>query len=105
MAKVNADLYDFLQNNETGMFYDNTRKEMVAYVHVSFSDLEDFTSVIGYYWFDEGGREVKLFKDTVCVDIQDIFESDGNCILDYKNCFSEDDLENYKEYLEAERNL
>lgn len=36
MAKVNADLYDFLQNNETGMFYDNTRKEMVAYVHVSF---------------------------------------------------------------------
>lgn len=102
MAKVDADLYDFLQNNETGMFYDAERKQMVAYVHVYFFNLEELVEILGEYYFDEGGRDAQIFRNTVCIDLQEIFKSEGNCILDYKNCFSEDDIENYRQYLEEE---
>jgi hypothetical protein len=105
MAKVNAELYEFLREQamETGMYYDEKRKELIAYVHVYFFNLEDLVNALGgSYYFDEGGREVTMFKDTICIELQDIFESQGNCILDYKKCFSEDNLKNYEEYLKAE---
>lgn len=104
MAKVDAKLYEFLREDamETGMYYDQKRKQLIAYVHVYFFNLDELVEALGSYYFDEGGREAQIFKDTICIELQDIFEGQGNCILDYKSCFSDHDLECYKEYLEAE---
>ena len=101
MAKVNPNLYDFLINKtmETGMFYDRDRKIMVAYAHIYFFYLEDFVKLLGSSYFDEAGMNCILFNNTICMELQDIFESEDNTILDYKNCFKEDDIENFKEYL------
>lgn len=100
--KVDADLYEFLQNHETGLCLDEY-KNIVAYVHIRFDDLKDFVEIVGIYPFDEGGADAKMFETTICIDLNLIFEGDGNCILDYKNCFGEDDLENYKEALIKEK--
>ncbi|WP_425203773.1 hypothetical protein [Priestia megaterium] len=97
---VNADLYDFLKENETGIFMQNG--QLTAYVHVYFSDLDDFIKIIGDHWFDESPLEVNLCKNTVAIDLNDIFESYGHYILSYKNCFEESDINHYKEKLEKE---
>lgn len=104
MAKVNVDLYEFLKETsmENGLYYDHQTKEMIAYTHIYFWNLEDFVKIIGDYWFEEGGLDVKMFDDTICVDLNGIFESDDNCILDYKNCFNESDIEQWREELEKQ---
>jgi len=99
--KVDPDLYEFLQNHETGMCLE--RHGIVAYVHIEFYDLKDFVDIVESYPFDEGGLDVKMFEDTICIELNDIFEMEGNCILDYKNCFSKDDIEYYKEALLKEK--
>ena len=104
MAKVDAELYEFLKETacECSMYYDHDQKRMVAYTHIYFWDLEGFVKAVGSYWFDEGGMKATIFENTICVELQDIFESDGNSILDYKKCFSEDDIDRYRKELEEE---
>lgn len=97
--EVNAKLYDFLKENETGLYLKD--KEVIAFVHVYFFNLEDFTEIIGSYWFDEGGMEVHLFNDTVCIELNDIIESGGHSLLSYKSCFSEYDIKCYEKELLA----
>lgn len=101
MAKVNADLYEFLQNTaqETGMWKEN--EKVIAYVHIQFDYLAEFSQIVGCGVFDEGGIDVKMFSDTICIELNDIFEWDDNEILDYKNCFSTDDIEKYWRELNA----
>ncbi len=84
---VDADLYDFLKANETGLF--RRKEEVIAYVHVDFADLSDFVKIVGTNRFSEGGMEVVLMCDTVCVELNDIIEGYGHELSDYRNCFGE----------------
>lgn len=99
--EVNAELYDFLNENETGLYCKG--KEVVAFVHIHFSDLDDFVKVIGEGHFDEGGMEVNLFSHTIAVELNDIIEGQGHYISSYKKCFHEwKDYEKVIEIMEAE---
>jgi hypothetical protein len=93
---VDADLYDFLKVNETGLFKEKKSQEVRAYVHIDFIDLDKFVKIVGTGRFDEGGIEVRMFDKTICVELNEIFEDDGLDISDYKNCFGE-----YDEYFKA----
>ncbi|HML33825.1 hypothetical protein [Sporomusa sphaeroides] len=85
---VDAELYDFLKANETGLF--RRKNEVVAYVHVNFFNLDDFVKIVGPGHFDEGGIEVQLMHNTVCVELNDIIENAyGQELSDYRNCFDE----------------
>lgn len=97
--EVNAELYDFLKENETGMIRRNN--EVVGYVHVYFFKLDDFVKIVGESWFDEGGLEVHLFRNTVCIELNDIIEGEGHSLLSYKKCFDDSDIKNYEKELLA----
>lgn len=84
---VDAELYDFLKVNETGLF--RRKDEVIAYVHVNFFELDDFVKMIGADYFSEGGIEVQLMENSVCVELNDIIEAFGQEISDYMNCFGE----------------
>lgn len=97
--EVNAELYEFLKENETGMFKKNG--DIVTYVHIDFSDINDFITIVGSYYFDEGGAHTRLFESSLCIELDDIFEGAGHSPLNYKNCFDEDDLKLYEKELQA----
>lgn len=102
--EVNADLYNFLNENETGLTTENNGKDIIAYVHIYFWKLDDFVKIVGSYPFDEGGREVVMFEDTICVELNDIIEGDGHNLSSYKRCFNENDWENFEiQILEMEK--
>ncbi|WP_034757756.1 hypothetical protein [Rossellomorea vietnamensis] len=65
------DLYKFAQTQEI-----DWRGEKL-YIWIRFCDLAEFTGMIGYDQFSEGGEEVSLQHDCICVDIVDICESYG----------------------------
>jgi hypothetical protein len=96
---VDPKLYDFLRENETGMFQ-KSENEVVAYVHIDFYDLGDFVEIVGGCFFDEGGMEIQLFRDTVCIELNDIIESDMHYLSSYKSCFDEFDWNRYGELIE-----
>ena len=87
--EVDARLYEIMKENETGLHMDRNRN-VVAYIHLSFYDIKEFVDCVGSGHFDEGGLEVRLFKDSLCVEINDIIESNGHNLSSYKKCFDED---------------
>jgi hypothetical protein len=93
---VDANLYDFLKANETGLFKEKKSQEIRAYVHVDFVDLDKFVKIVGIDHFVEGGIEVIMLDTSICIELNEIFECDGLDISDYKNCFGEYD-EYFKE--------
>jgi len=98
MKIVNPELYDFLKENETGLCTDWKLQEVVAYVHIHFSDLSDFVRIIGNSsYFDDGGIEVLMFSNTICIEINDIIGGLDHSLLDYKDCFEKDVWEEHKE--------
>lgn len=99
---VDVKLFDFLKENKTGMF--RRDREVIAYVHVDFFKLDEFIEVVGEHWFDEGGIEdCVLFRDSVCVELNDIIESQGHSLLAYQNCFSDSDIHTFESYLKGVR--
>src|SRR5690625_3379404 len=92
--EVDANLYEFLRANETGITKDDYG--LVFYVHVPFYQLDEFVEVIGEHHFEEGGMNVLMFDDTLCIDLNDIIEGAGHKITSYKKCF-EDVLRPYEE--------
>jgi hypothetical protein len=92
--EVNAELYDFLKEHETGML--QNEQGVIGFVHVPFYKLDDFVKVVGASWFDEGGIEVHLFNDTVCIEINDIVEGEGHSLLNYLRCFDDYEIRRYK---------
>jgi hypothetical protein len=91
---VNVELYEFLMENETGLFGDRTNDyQVTAYVRVRFDDLSNFSKIIGCNRFDDGDMDVKLMDGTVCIDINEIIEGEGHSLVDYKNCFENSDWE------------
>jgi hypothetical protein len=97
---VVPELYDFLKENETGLCRD--KRGVRGYVHIYFFNLAEFVEIVGTGPFDEGGREVQMFTNTICIDINEIIEGYDQTLLDYKNCFNESDWENYREEIEKE---
>jgi len=96
MKEVNAELYQFLKDNETGLYMDQYG-EAIAYVHIHFSDLDDFTKIVGAGTFDDGGLDITMFKTTICVELNDIIEAEGHNLSSYKACFNKDDWEDCEE--------
>jgi len=99
MGNVDSGLYDFLKENETGLYRSNekyTKDKIIAIVHVYFSDLEDFIEIVGEYSFEEEGIEVTMFADRICVGLNDIIEANDQSLVDYKKCFDKDNWNNYE---------
>lgn len=96
---VNPELYEFLKENETGLYAKD--KIVFAYVHVYFFNLDDFVKIVGEYWFDEGGIEVQMFNNTICIEINDIIESLGHTLSSYRKCFDESTWKDYEQKIRA----
>src|SRR5699024_8556505 len=97
--EVDPNLYEFLRGNETGLM--KGKYGLVFYVHVYFHDLADFREIVGPHPFDEGGIEVLMFDETVCIDLNDIIEDQGHKITSYKNCIDEYELKRFVEEIKA----
>ena len=93
--KVDADLYDFLMNNECHLFRDDFHSGIDAWVSVSFWKLEEFVEMIGDCHFDECGLKVTMKKDYIGVELRDIIELMGDELESYKKCFDEDEWDSY----------
>jgi hypothetical protein len=93
---VDSALYDFLKDNETGLYKNYKTNEIIGFVHISFYDLEKFVKeVAGESHFEEGGMEVQMFRESVCIDLNYIIEGLGHDLRDYKNCFNKSDWDYY----------
>lgn len=101
MGKVNPDLYDFLKENETGLYTQefHKNKTVFAYVHIDFCDLSKFVGIVGSHHFEERGMKVTMLENTVAVDLNDIIECDDDYLSDYKNCFCEHDWKHYEDQI------
>jgi len=96
MAEFDADLYEFLKENEICMWEENGQLKFG--VHVWFSDIKDFIEIAGYHILDDGGIETQLNNDTTLfIPLEDIFQNCNYLIEHYKHCFNEEDLKKYKE--------
>ena len=101
MKEVNADLYEFLNNHEISMSFND--KLIEAFVFINFNDIGEFTEIVGSCYFDEEGVECILKADYICIDIAGFIEGDGHKLSSYKNCFKEEDWKRYdKRVLESE---
>ena len=96
--EVNVDLYEFMKENETGLFKRNN--DVIAYVHIYFFNLDDFVKIVGEDWFDEGGREVQMFNNTICIELNDVIEGDGHKLSSYEGCFDKCTWRDYKKEIE-----
>ena len=97
--EVNSKLYDFLLKNETGLYQD--KENVIPFVHIDFCDLAEFVEIVGSYHFDEGGTDVQMFENTVCIDLDYIIESEGHYLSDYKSCFKAHTWKLYAEQIEV----
>lgn len=100
MIEINLELYEFLKTVETHLYEEN--EEIKAIGLIDFWELKEFQEVVGISYFDEGGCDVKLLEGYIAIELNDIFEFDGNYIRDYKKCFEEYEYNKYKEKLESE---
>lgn len=101
MKEVEADLYEFLQNNETTIYKEGN--EIIVAVFVYFRDLEDFAKIVGPDHFDDGGLEVIMKDSYLRIPISDYIEGCGHKVSSYRNCFEDDVWKRYgKEILKLE---
>lgn len=94
MREVDPDLYDFLKNNETGLYTCNN--EVVAYVCIDFRDIQTFINIIGADFFSEGGIDCKTHDGYISIELNEFIEDGlGQKLSSYKNCFGVDDWKEY----------
>ncbi|MBN3398119.1 hypothetical protein [Clostridium botulinum] len=103
MIEINLELYEFLKEHETHLYHnDNEPENVEAITFVDFDELTEFQKAIGIGYFESDNQiEVILMNGYICIQLNDIFEYQGNCIKDYKNCF-EEDYDDFKSILEEE---
>jgi hypothetical protein len=95
MKEVDIDLYDFLKNNETGLYICNN--ELVVYICIDFRDVQTFINIIGANFFSEGGFDCKIHDGYISIELNEIIEEwYGQNLSSYKNCFGVDDWEEYE---------
>lgn len=101
LVRINLELYEMLKKVETKLFL--YKDEIKAIAFINFVDLDKFVEIVGRAFFcDDGGIDVKLQDYNICVELNYIFEYEGNTILDYKKCFNSEDIKRYKSYLEKQ---
>jgi len=100
MAEVDADLYEFLKENETGLYRKNG--EVLSYVLVDFDRLTQFVQVVGEHCFDESGVDVIMRNSYIVIELDGFIEGYGHYLSSYKNCFEEWD-EYESDVLEMEK--
>ena len=98
--KVNPDLYDFLKEDETGLYASSKEgdREIIAYVHIDFDDLKEFIEIVGANCFN-CGLDVQMFETTICIELNSIIEREGDSLIDYEKCFPKNDWEAYKDII------
>lgn len=94
---VDANLYEFLKDRETGIAEEDY--DIVLYVHIPFYRLDEFVEIIGTHHFEEGGANVLMFDNTICFELNDVIEGLGHKMTSYKNCFVASEFERYEEKL------
>ncbi|WP_342423160.1 hypothetical protein [Paenibacillus sp. FSL E2-0178] len=100
MAEVDADLYEFLKENETGLYRKNG--EVLSYVLVDFDRLSQFVEVVGEGYFDESGVGVVMRNRYLAIELDSFIEGYSHYLSSYKKCF--DEWEEYEsEVLEMEK--
>ena len=93
--EVDADLYEFLKENETGMYMDETK--VIAYVLIPFESLNEFVGIVGAGYFDDGGKDCTLIATYISVSLNEIIEEGYEQYLhSYKRCFDEDVWNDYE---------
>jgi hypothetical protein len=86
-GEVNIEIYKLLDKCETGLCIEQGK--VIAYVHIPFCKLDGFAKILGFNHFDEGGIEVRMFHDTICIELNGIIEAYGHNLSDYKDCFTD----------------
>jgi hypothetical protein len=66
-------LYKFVKDNELEFRWHGDD----VMLFVNFSELAEFTALLGRFFFDDGGSPVTLNRDCVCVEMKGICESFG----------------------------
>lgn len=100
-ANVNADLYQFLKDNECHI--SKNGEEVTAIVFVAFGDLADFVEIVGDWHFADGDFKAVMKESAICIPIIDIIYDSGHDLSAYKNCFPDDEWEDVEaEILEME---
>jgi len=67
------ELYKFIEESGSMTRYDGE----VALIWVYHFQVEEFAKLIGEYWLDEGGVEIRLQEDYVAVDMTEILKEEG----------------------------
>lgn len=99
MSEVNAELYEFMRERETGLYTENFKqnKTVYAFVRVEFDELSEFIEMVGQEYFGEGPMDIKLCATDVCIEVNDLIECDGHYLSSYRKCFSDYVWEDYEE--------
>jgi hypothetical protein len=85
-------LYHFLMTHETGINFHPVKHEIKSWVHVPYSDLEDFLKIIQPQYEHYPMAELQEFSACVMLDL--IFDDDGEeDIGEYQACFANDDFQ------------
>jgi len=82
------ELYEFIQENdiEYHSFTDEyNQKDFLIFLR--FSELKDFTKILGYNFLEEEGYDIVLKQDYVCIAMRDICEYFD---IDMKNIFKKE---------------
>jgi hypothetical protein len=98
MAIVNAELYDFLKECETGLTTDRNRN-VIAYVFIDFDKIQEFIKIVGTWFLEDGGYECMLKDGCIRLDLNEIIDGEGHKLSDYEKCFYEDDWRHYKDMI------
>ena len=92
----------FLKDTEIHLTKINDELKTITFIDLY--DLEEFQDCIGSVdiFADDGGIDCKLQNGNICIELNEIFEYQGNCLNDYYNCYSSDDIERYISELNEE---
>ena len=79
------ELYHFLMTHETGIAFSEEHQDIITWVHVPYSDLDEFIGIIQPRY--ERYPDAQLQETSACVMITDIIDEgfDG-----YEKCFDPD---------------
>lgn len=88
MDKQALKLYAFLSKGwiDTGL-YENKNGELIGFAHIPFDELGRFVQIVGSYPFEEGGLEVRMFDNTICIELNEIIESFCAELADFSELF------------------
>lgn len=97
MGCVDANLYEFLRENENHLYIDD--EEVTAWAAINFYSIANFTTAVGGDCFTEG-IDCTLKDGYIAVDLKEIIvDWFGQNLSDYKKCFPESEWVQYGDEL------